>query len=144
MRLLFLLSVLLPCCVQGDDHYRVQFDDRLHAVEVEACFDGPVPGQLYRSKLAARFTQWIRTESRDISRYSYGGRLRLPDLADETCVSWRVDLKQATEQKDYRLAQRLDGSIVTDSNLWFWRDGEHRPILVEVVLPRGLSISTPW
>ncbi len=144
MRLLFILLILLPCCLQGDDHYRVQFDDRLHAVEVEACFDGAVPGRLYRSRQAARFTEWIRTESRDISRYSYGSRLTLPDLPDDACVNWRVNLKQATGQKDYRLALSLDGSIITDGSLWFWRDGERRPILVEVVLPSGLSISTPW
>ena len=65
-------------------------------------------------------------------------------MPDDACVSWRVNLKQATEQKDYRLALRLDGSIITDGSLWFWRDDERRPILVEVVLPRGLSISTPW
>jgi predicted metalloprotease with PDZ domain len=130
--------------VQGDDHYRVQFDDRLHAVEVEACFDGPVPARLYRSRQAARFTEWIRTKNRDISRYSSGSRLTLPDLPDDACVSWRVNLKRATGQEDYRLALSLDGSIITDGSLWFWRDGERRPMLVEVVLPHGLSISTPW
>jgi len=55
---------------------------------------------LYRSKHAARFTQWIQTESRDISRHSYGSRLRLLDSPDDACVSWRINLKQATEQKD--------------------------------------------
>lgn len=144
VRRLFILSMLLPCCLQADDYYRVHFDDRLHAVEVEACFDGPAPGQLYRSNQAARFTEWIRTKSRDISRYSYGSGLTLPELPDDACVSWRVNLKQAAGQKDNRLALSLDGSIITDGDLWFWRDGEHRPILVEVVLPRGLSISTPW
>ena len=144
MRLLCILSILLPCCLHADDHYRVQFDDRLHAVEVEACFDGPAPGRLYRNKQAARFTEWIRTENRDISRNSPGSRLTLPDLPDDACVNWRVNLKQATGQRDNRLALSLDGSIITDGDLWFWRDGEHRPILVEVVLPRGLSISTPW
>ncbi len=144
VRLLINLLILLPCCLQGDDRYRVQFDDRLHAVEVEACFDGPAPGRLYRSKQAARFTQWVRSESRDISRYSDGSRLTLADLPDDACISWRVNLKRASGQKDYRLAQRMDGSIVTDGSLWFWRDDERRPILVEVVLPHGLSISTPW
>ena len=144
MRLLFILSFLLPCCLHADDHYRVQFDDSLHAVEVEACFDGPAPGQLYRSKQAARFTEWIRTKSRDISRNSHGSRLTLPDLPDDACIGWRVNLKQATGQNDNRLALSLDGSIITDGDLWFWRDEENRPILVEVVLPRGLSISTPW
>ena len=144
VRLLFILSILLPCCLHADDHYRVQFDDRLHAVEVEACFDGPAPGRLNRSKHSARFTEWIRTKSREISRYSYGSRLTLSDLPDDACVSWRLNLKQAAGQKDNLLALSLDGSIITDGDLWFWRDDEHRPILVEVVLPRGLSISTPW
>jgi len=141
---LFILLILLPFCLQADDRYRVQFDDRLHSVEVEACFDGPAPRRLYRSEQAAKFTEWIRTENRNISRYSHSSRLRLPDLPDNACVSWRVNLKQAAAQKDYRLALSLDGSIITDGNLWFWRDGERRPILVEVELPRGLSISTPW
>lgn len=144
MRLLTVLLVLLPCCLQGDDHYHVQFDDRLHAVEVEACFDGPVPGRLHRGKQAAKYTQWIRSEGRDINRYSSASSLKLSDLPDDTCVSWRVNLKQATDQKDNRRALSLDGSIITDGNLWFWRDSERRPILVEVVLPDGMSISTPW
>ena len=144
VRLLFILSILLPCCLQGDDTYRVQFDDLLHAVEVEACFDGPVPRQLYRSRQAAAFTEWIRTKNQEIKRNSNGSRLTLPELPDNTCVSWRVNLKQASSQNDRRLALSLAGDIITDGNLWFWRDGEHRPILVEVILPPGLSISTPW
>lgn len=144
VRLLFIISILLPCSLCGDDHYRVQFDERLHAVEVEACFDGQAPRRLYRSSQAAKFTEWIRAPGRDLSQFSYGSRLTLPDLPDDACVSWRINLKQATAQNDYRLALSLDGSIITDGSLWFWRDGERRPILVEVVLPRGLSISTPW
>ena len=149
LRMLFILSILLPCTLQGDDLYTVQFDDRLQAVEVEACFDGPAPGRLYRSDEAAQFTDWIRPGgqvigSREIGRWSYGSRLRLPDLPDDACIHWRVDLKKAADKKDYRLAMRLEESIITDSSLWFWRDGENRPIQVEVILPDGLSISTPW
>jgi predicted metalloprotease with PDZ domain len=144
MRLFFILLVLLPFCLLGDDRYRVVFDDRLHAVEVEACFDGPVPVRLYRSKQAARYTEWIRSKSRIIGRHSSAGTLKLPDLPDDACLSWRVNLKQATEHKDNRQALSLDGSVITDGNLWFWRDGERRPILVEMVVPGGMSISTPW
>ncbi len=149
MRLLFILSILLPCTLQGDDLYSVRFDDRLQTVEVEACFDGPAPAQLYRSDEAARFTDWIRSSgqkngSHKIGRWSYGSRLRLPDLPDDDCIHWRVDLNKAADKKDYRLAMRLEDSIITDSSLWFWRDGENRPIQVEVLLPDGMSISTPW
>lgn len=144
MKFIFGLLILLPCCLQADDRYSVQFDEQLHWVEVEACFDGPVPGRLYRSRRAAGFTEWIRTENRDIGRYSYGSRLSLLDLPDDACISWRVNLKKAASQKDYRLAFKLDSSIITSGNLWFWRDGKGRPIVVEVELPGGLSISTPW
>jgi predicted metalloprotease with PDZ domain len=144
LRLLFILSILLPCTLQGDDLYTVRFDDRLQAVEVEACFDGPAPGQLYRNDQAARFTDWIRSGRQKIGRWAYGSRLKLPDLPEDACIKWRVDLKKAAARKDYRLAMRLEDGIITDSSLWFWRDDENRPVRVEVVLPDGLSISTPW
>jgi predicted metalloprotease with PDZ domain len=47
-------------------------------------------------------------------------------------------------QNDSRLALRLNDTILTSGNLWFWRDDERRAIRVEVELPPGLSISTPW
>ena len=144
MRILFILSFFLSCPASADDRYHVEFGEQLHLVKVEACFEGSPPRQLYRNHLAARFTDWVRTGGREIGKHSNGSRLTLPALPDDACVSWQVNLKQATGHKDYRLAFMLDNSIVTDGSLWFWRDGDRRPIRVEVVLPRGMSISTPW
>ncbi len=99
LRLLFILSILLPCTLQGDDLYTVRFDDRLQAVEVEACFDGPAPGQLYRNDQAARFTDWIRSDRQKIGRWSYGSRLKLPDYPKTHASSGGWTLKKRRPEK---------------------------------------------
>jgi predicted metalloprotease with PDZ domain len=122
----------------------VRFADDLGNVTVEVCFDGAPPRYLYRHGKSAHYTEWIRGNGERIGNRSRHGRLNLPDLPDDACVQWRVDLSAAVAQGDKRLALQLNGAILTSGDLWFWRDDERRAIRVEVELPPGISISTPW
>lgn len=141
---LLFISLFVYSTARPDDHYRVQFDARLDAVTVEACFEGPSPKRLYRNSRSHRHTNWIRFNGEGIRARSRSTRLDLPELPDDACISWQVDLADALAERDYRMALRLGDSIVTDGNLWFWRDGTKRPLSVEVSVPEGFSISVPW
>ena len=140
----FILLLFFPVVLNAGDRYLVRFSDDLGNVTVEACFDGAPPLNLYRHSESALYTRWIRANGESIRNRSHYGRLRLPDLPDDACVQWRVNLSAAVAQNDSRLALRLNDTILTSGNLWFWRDDERRAIRVEVKLPPGLSISTPW
>ena len=144
LNLAFILLLLFPVVLNAGDRYLVRFADDLGEVTVEACFDGAPPRNLYRHGDSALYTQWIRASGESIRNRSHYGRLRLPALPDGACVQWRVNLSAAVAQNDSRLALRLNDAILTSANLWFWRDDERRAIRVEVVLPPGFSISTPW
>jgi predicted metalloprotease with PDZ domain len=143
-RLTFLLLLLLPAALSAQDHYFVRFADDLGEVTVEACFDGTPPQYLYRHAKSALYTQWVRSGGERVGIGSRYGRLELPDLPDDACIQWRVDLSAAVAQNDHRLAMGLDGAILTSGDLWFWRDDERRSIRVEIELPPGFSVSTPW
>ncbi len=65
-------------------------------------------------------------------------------MADNSCINWTVDLARATAAGDNRLAFRSEDSILTAADLWFWRDNDRRPIVVEMLVPAGMEISTPW
>jgi len=144
LKLAFILLSFFPVVLNAGDRYLVRFADDLGEVTVEACFDGAPPRNLYRHGDSALYTQWIRASRRPIRNQSHYGRLRLPALPDGACVRWRVNLSAAAAQNDSQLALRLNDAILTSANLWFWRDDERRAIRVEVELPPGFSISTPW
>ena len=127
----------------ADASYTVQFDDRLEWVRIKACFEGSAPRQLTRNAMSGRFTEWVRTSEGKELAASGGTRLRLNSLADNSCLEWQVDLAAAAAA-DRRLALDAGGSLLTDADLWFWRDDERRQIEVKVELPAGYSISVPW
>jgi predicted metalloprotease with PDZ domain len=143
-KLSFILLLFFPVVLNAGDRYLVRFSDDLGAVTVKACFDGAPPRELYRHGESALYTEWIRTGGETVTNRSRYGRLRLPDLPDDACVQWRVNLTAAVAQNDSRLALRSQGAMLTSGSLWFWRDDERRAIRVEVELPPGTSISTPW
>lgn len=70
--------------------------------------------------------------------------LGLTGLTDEACIQWKVDLAGAVAEQNYRLALKLENAVLSDTDLWFWRDNERREIRVDVELPPGMSLSTPW
>ncbi len=143
-RYLLLILLLLPSSGWGNDTYRVQFSSQLESVTVEACFDGPAPRRLYRHSKAGLYTNSVSWGNRKITSRSDSRRLTLPRLPENACVQWQVDLAGAVGKSDHRLALQRGSDLVTDGDLWFWRDGERRPIRVEVSLPPGYSISVPW
>ena len=144
LKLTFILLLFFPAVLNAGDRYLVRFADDLSYVIVDACFDGAPPRNLYRHGESAKYTEWIRANGEAVRNRSHYGRLGLPDLPDDACVKWRVNLSAAVAQNDSRLALRLENAILTSGNLWFWRDDERRAIRVEVKLPTGFSMSTPW
>jgi hypothetical protein len=142
--LILFLLLLSPVASSAEDRYRVAFENDLSAVTVEACFNGAPPRNLYRHGKAWQHTDWIRAEGREFRPWSRNERVNLPELPQDACIEWKVNLSSALAQDDYRLALRLDDAILTSGNLWFWRDGDRRPIRILVELPDMMSISAPW
>jgi len=121
----------------------VDFSEDLETVTVNACFDGAAPRYLYRHADAGAYTRTIYANDHPIEPSARYGRIRLPKLPPNSCVQWQVDLDRAAGS-DQRLSARIDGGFLTQGNLWFWRDDDKRPLRIEVGLPEGVSISTPW
>ncbi len=144
MSRLLLFLFLFPLPARGEDQYHVELSGDLGSVTVEACFDGDPPRQLYRNAKAERFTAWVRSGGREFDHRSGDGRLSLRGLHAGDCVEWRVDLRAAAGLEDYRLALSIDNALLTSGDLWFWRDDERRRIRIDVDLPQGTSLSTPW
>jgi len=144
MQKLALIILVIPLLAHSGDRYSVQFDDKLEIATVEACFDGPAPRKLQRNRQAGKFTNWIRADGQSLEQVSGSAHLWLPSLSDNACVGWQVQLSDALNEKNYRLAMRLDGDVLTSGDLWLWRDAERRQITIEVILPADMSISAPW
>jgi hypothetical protein len=143
-RLTLFLILTLPASLQAEDRYRVQFEPQLDTVSVEACFDGPPPSSLYRHDDAWRFTEFVRVRGGNSLQSPRSRRLNLAGLPNDACIEWKVDLADAGAENNYRLAMHLEQAFLSDTDLWFWRDDENREILVNVDLPTGMSLSTPW
>lgn len=138
--ILFFLA--MPASAQ--DVYRVLFDEDLATVRVEACFAGKAPSSLHINSQSRKYILWARHGDRDIKYYFSRGRSYLPRLPDNACIEYSVDLKAALAAENSRLALGREGQIVTDTSLWFWAPRQRRELEVEVRLPAGMRISTPW
>lgn len=138
------LILALPLLAHSSDRYTVQFSDALDTATVEACFEGPTPGTLYRNSQSGKFTNWVRAGGQLIEQDSSSTRLALPRLPDDTCIGWQLQLSKALATEDYRLALRRGQDILTSGDLWLWRARGQRPLVIEVRVPEGMSISTPW
>jgi predicted metalloprotease with PDZ domain len=143
-QLIAILPLTLSLTVQAEDRYHVKFEPGLGSVSVEACFDGAPPPSLYRHGESWRFTENVRGMDGLSSRGVRPGHLKLSGVSADSCVKWKVNLNEALAENNHRLALKLNGAVLSDADLWFWRDTERRPIRVELELPPGMSVSTPW
>jgi hypothetical protein len=141
---LALLFLVAPAALYGEDNYRAVFSEDLGQVTMTACFDGPAPSHIYHDDVAPSFTESIQANGRDIQLAPRYGKARLPDLPPNSCLRWRVNLAQAAATAGDRVAMRLHSGYLTNGSLWFWRDNERRSIRMEVIVPAGVSLSTPW
>jgi hypothetical protein len=137
-----LLLAAMPASAQ--DVYRVQFDDDLSTVQVDACFDGKAPSSLRINPETSRYIRYARHGNRDLKPNLSRGRSYLPRLPEDACIEYAVDLKSALAGENFRLALDLGNQIVTETSLWFWAPRQRRQLIVEVTLPDGMNISTPW
>lgn len=143
-RLIALCLLILSLTAQAEDRYQVKFSPDLNSVTVQACFEGAPPRSLHRHDDAWQYTEFVQTPERMPMPVSRSGQLKLSGMPHGSCLKWGIDLAAAVAEDDYRLALTLGGAVLTDADLWFWRDNQRRKIRVEVELPEGMSLSTPW
>jgi len=143
-RLLAVLLFFSPLLCEAEDVLTASFPDDLNEVQVKLCFDGPAPLRLYRHKKAGTVSSGPFYEGRQLKVSNDGSVLGLPALPENACINWQTDFEAALERGDYRLIMQTGEDFVMSTNLWFWKGPKNRDIVVDVNLPRGISISTPW
>ena len=142
----FLATMLLLCPLyaEAEDVLTASFPDDLDDVQVSLCFDGPAPLRLYRHEKAGTVSSGPFYEGNQLKVSDNGSVLGLPDLPENACINWQTDFTAALKRKDYRLIMQTGKDLVMSTSLWFWKGPKSRDIVVDVDLPRGMSISTPW
>ncbi len=138
------LILLYPLFATAGDVFTATFSDNLDQVHARLCFDGQAPTHLYRHKDADRFSSGIYHSGTKLKITGNGSSLRLPGLADNACISWQTNLKAALKKKNYRLILQTGDDLVMSTALWFWKGPKNRDLVVDIVLPEDMSISTPW
>ncbi len=136
--------LLFPLYCEADDVLTASFPDELRGVQVSLCFDGPAPARLYRHKQSGTFSTELFHDGKQLQISGSGSRLNLPALPDNTCLNWQTDFTAALKKRDYRLIMQTGEDLVMSTNLWFWKGPKHRDLVVDIRLPEGMSISTPW
>jgi len=138
------LLLLYPVFATAEDVLTAEFPRSLSHVHARLCFDGPVPTHLYRHKEAGTYSNGIFHDGKRLKVTGNGSSVRLPALPDNACINWRINFKAALKKKNYRLILQRDRDLVMSANLWFWKASRSRDLVVDIRLPEGMSISTPW
>ena len=142
----FLATLLLMSALYAEagDVLTASFPNDLDTVQVSLCFDGPAPHRLYRHEKAGAVSSGPFYQGRLLKVSGKGSVLGLPALPENACIRWQTDFTVALKKRDYRLILKTGEDLVMSTNLWFWKGPKDRDIVVDVNLPRGMSISTPW
>ena len=143
-RILTTVFLLFPLYCEAEDVLTASFPDDLRGVQVSLCFDGSAPARLYRHKQAGTFSTGLFHDGKQLKVSGRGSTLNLPALPDNTCLNWQSDFTAALKKRDYRLIMQTGDDLVMSTNLWFWKGPMQRDLVVDIRLPEGTSISTPW
>lgn len=138
------LLLLYPLFATAEDVLTAKFPRSLSHVHARLCFDGPAPTHLFRHKDAGTYSNGIFLDGKRLEISGYGSSVRLPALPDDACIDWHINFKAALKKKNYRLILQRDKDLVMSANLWFWKASRSRDLVVDIKLPGGMSISTPW
>lgn len=138
------LLLIYPTWTTADDVLTASFPDHLEHVQARLCFDGHAPKYLYRNEKAGLFSNGLYHEGKQLKVSDRESSIRLPSLPDNACIQWRADLTKALSEKNHRLIFETSGDLVMSADLWFWKGPQDRTLVVDIKLPAGLSISTPW
>jgi len=146
MKTLSIVCILLLCGQQAGaaDILSARFSDDLAEVDVELCFDGQAPDRLYRNSQADDWSDGIFLADRRLQVSGRHGETRLPELPENACIHWQVDIRAALKKSNYRLVLQRGNDLVMNADLWFWKASRSRDLLVNVSIPEGMSFSTPW
>lgn len=126
------------------DILTAEFSDDLSEVRVSLCFDGPAPGRLYRNPHADDWSDGIYFVNNRLRVSERRGELRLPTLPENACINWHSSIHAALKKKDYRLVLQTGEDLVMRADLWYWKGPRARDLIVNVSVPEGMSLSTPW
>ncbi len=146
MRRLFSICLLLlyPIFSMAEDVLSASFPEHLGYVQVSLCFDGAAPAELYRHQQASAFSGDIFHEGKRLETSAGKYSLQLPALPEDACISWQTNFTAALKEKDYRLILKTGQDLSMSADLWFWKGPMNRDLVVDIQLPEGMSISTPW
>ena len=128
------------------DIYSVSVTPSRTVMEVQACFQSPLPTSLRLGKEeATRHT--LPAEGSELE--SDTGRWDIELSTDSPCIQYQVRLDEMTTQDLRRGWQALDTGdmLVTDAGTWLWRrEGEEKPqdSVIEFELGPGQQVSAPW
>jgi len=129
----------------ADDHFHARFSDDLRTVAAELCFAGRAPDRIYRHSSAAPYASTLSHAGKALAVTVTDDReLALPPLPDNACLQWTVDLGRAADEGGYRSAFRVGDSVLSLTNMWFWKGPWQRPLVARIDVPEGHRFSTPW
>ena len=138
------LLLLCPLYAEAGDVLTASFPDNLDEVQVSLCFDGPAPLRLYRHEKAGTVSNGPFYQGNLLKVSENGSVLGLPALPENACINWQTNFTVALKRSSYRLIMQTGEDLVMSTSLWFWKGPKSRDIVVDVNLPQGMSISTPW
>jgi len=138
------LLLLFPIYTTADDVLTAEFSEDLDHVKVSLCFDGRAPDYLYRHKHAGEFSNGVYHDGKQLKVSRNDASMRLPALPANACINWQTDFKAALKNRNYRLLVEISGDLAMSADLWFWKGPRKRDLVVDIKLPEGMSISTPW
>ena len=146
MKFLSIVCVLLLYAqpVEAADVLSARFSDDLAKVDAELCFDGRAPDRLYRNSQADDWSDGIYLDDRRLRVSGRHGEVHLPNLPEDACIHWQIDIRAALKMNNYRLVLKRGNDLVMRADLWFWKASRARDLIVNIKVPEGMSFSTPW
>jgi hypothetical protein len=129
--------------------FTASIDAELTQIGVKACFDGAPPETLVAESLDAPLALINASNDATGKEITPSGYLPLKSVADNGCVTYRVDVSRPIKRHDRTggKVRRIGKDVAVSAGLWLWRpDHVNGDTDVELAfdLPDGISVSVPW
>lgn len=128
-------------------HYTVWLDERLDAMTLRLCFEGPAPARLATRRDAGDHVRWARRASDGAPLRVTADAIHTDAVPADGCVECGIALDRLVRRASRTQGAAIGADVLASPDLWLWHPAPLDPrthATLRLILPAGVTAAVPW